>query len=159
MFQYIYIFLSLYGIFNKNWQPGWDFATTLLFSNSSINPFLYCWRLCELRTPVVKTARQMLCKQTEENYRAVAFGKKRNIYSYFCSFPLCYLIYSLFYCQISTLWTTVNKQRTCGHRSRCTEIFLSVFHKWGIFQKTPHVHWTRLLVLFPLPLEIVCKKF
>ena len=43
------------------------FAITAVYMNSSINPFLYCWRLSELRTPVVKTARQMLCKQTEEN--------------------------------------------------------------------------------------------
>ena len=63
----MFILLSLYGIFNKNWQPKWNFATTLVFSNSSINPFLYCWRLRELPTAVVKTARRMLCKQTEEN--------------------------------------------------------------------------------------------
>ena len=61
-----YILLTLYGISDKDWQREWDFATTLVFSNSSINPFLYCWRLRELRTAVVKTARQMLCKQTEE---------------------------------------------------------------------------------------------
>ena len=35
--------------------------------NSSINPFLYCWRLRELRTAVIKTARQMSCKETEAN--------------------------------------------------------------------------------------------
>ena len=39
---------------------------TLVFLNSSINPFLYCWRLPELRVAVVKTLRKMLCKQTVE---------------------------------------------------------------------------------------------
>ncbi len=63
----LYVLLTLHGISGSNWQPEWKFASTLVFSNSSINPFLYCWRLRELRTAVVKTARQMLCKQTEEN--------------------------------------------------------------------------------------------
>ena len=63
----MYIILTLQVISNKEWQPEWDFAKTAIFMNSSINTFLYCWRLRELRTAVVKTAKQMLCKQTEEN--------------------------------------------------------------------------------------------
>ena len=62
-----YILLTIHGLANKKWKIEWEFAMTLVFSNSSINPFLYCWRIRELRTAVVKTARQMLCKQTEEN--------------------------------------------------------------------------------------------
>ncbi|XP_078383315.1 adenosine receptor A2b-like [Oculina patagonica] len=63
----MFVSLTFYGITEKTWQPEWEFATTLVLSNSSINPFLYCWRLRKLRTAVVKTARQMLCKQSEEN--------------------------------------------------------------------------------------------
>ena len=63
----IYIILILYGTSNKKWQPEWNFATTLVFMNSAINPFLYCWRLRELRVAVVKTARQMFCKQADAN--------------------------------------------------------------------------------------------
>ncbi|XP_078345000.1 melanocyte-stimulating hormone receptor-like [Oculina patagonica] len=63
----IYVILTIHGISDKNWQTEWSFASTLVLSNSSINPFLYCWRLRELRTAVVKTARQMLYKQTEQN--------------------------------------------------------------------------------------------
>ena len=63
----LYLVLTLAGISEKNLQTEWDFASTAVFMNSSINPFLYCWRLRELRTAVVKTARQMLCKQTEGN--------------------------------------------------------------------------------------------
>ena len=63
----MYIILTLQGISNKEWEPEWGYAETAIFMNSSINPFLYCWRLRELRTAVVKTAKQMLCKQTEEN--------------------------------------------------------------------------------------------
>ena len=58
--------LTLLGLSVKDRQK-WQFAYTAAFMNSSINPLLYCWRLRELSTAVVKTARQMLRKQTEEN--------------------------------------------------------------------------------------------
>ncbi len=48
----------------RHWTRPWYFTDTIAFMNSSINPFLYCWRLGELRTAVIKTARQMFCKQT-----------------------------------------------------------------------------------------------
>ena len=63
----ICILLIRYGISGKELGREWEFAITAVYMNSSINPFLYCWRLSELRTAVVRTARQMLCKQTEEN--------------------------------------------------------------------------------------------
>lgn len=53
--------MSLYVI-TYEWQRAWSFATTAVFMNSSVNPFLYCWRLRELRTPVGKTLRKMCCK-------------------------------------------------------------------------------------------------
>ena len=62
------LLLTLHGLsYRFDWQRESEFATTLVFFNSCINPFLYCWRLHELRTAVVKTARKMLCKETEEN--------------------------------------------------------------------------------------------
>ncbi|XP_078344530.1 histamine H2 receptor-like [Oculina patagonica] len=63
----IYVIMTHYGIFGKDWQPEWEFAHTVAFMNSSINPFLYCLRLRELRPAVVKVAKQILCRQTEEN--------------------------------------------------------------------------------------------
>jgi hypothetical protein len=63
----LYVLLTLNGLSIKDWQTEWEFGITAVFMNSSINPFLYCWRLRELRTAVVKTARQMSCKETEEN--------------------------------------------------------------------------------------------
>ncbi|KAL9958869.1 hypothetical protein ACROYT_G035941 [Oculina patagonica] len=68
---YLILFFTLRGSpytreeLSKKWY--FVFSHTAVFMNSSINPFLYCWRLRELRTAVVKTAKQMLCKQTEEN--------------------------------------------------------------------------------------------
>ena len=50
-----------------HWTKHWTLVETVAFINSSVNPFLYCWRLRELRTAVVKTARQMFCRQIEEN--------------------------------------------------------------------------------------------
>ena len=62
-----YILLTLNGLFlHMRWEPEWNFATTVIFINSAINPFLYFWRLPKLRKAVVNTTRQ-LCKQTEEN--------------------------------------------------------------------------------------------
>ena len=63
----MYVLLTLHGLSYIFWQRESEFATTLVLSNSCINPFLYCWRLRELRAAVVKTARKMLCKETEEN--------------------------------------------------------------------------------------------
>jgi len=61
------VLFTLFGLSIKNWQTEWQFAITAVFMNSSINQFLYCWRLRELRAAVIKTASQALCKQTGEN--------------------------------------------------------------------------------------------
>ncbi|XP_078345372.1 melanocyte-stimulating hormone receptor-like [Oculina patagonica] len=50
-----------------SWSHVWKLAETVAFMNSSINPFLYCWRLRDLRTAIVKTARKIVCKQIQEN--------------------------------------------------------------------------------------------
>ena len=63
----MYVLSIRYGTSNKVRQTEWTLVFALVFSNSSIKPFLYCWRLRELRTAVLKTAKQMLCQQTEEN--------------------------------------------------------------------------------------------
>ena len=48
---------------------AWSFTANLVFANSSINPFLYCWRLRELRVAVIKKVRNITCKNIviEEN--------------------------------------------------------------------------------------------
>ena len=42
------------------------FPFTVVLMNSSINPFLYCWRMTELRTAVFKTMKLFSCRQTDE---------------------------------------------------------------------------------------------
>ena len=39
----------------------WSVATTLLYFNSTLNPFLYCWKISEVRQAVKQTIRQALC--------------------------------------------------------------------------------------------------
>ena len=63
----VFVAMAILFISPSHWNKGWTLADTVVFMNSSINPVLYCWRLRELRTAVVKTVRQMLCKETEEN--------------------------------------------------------------------------------------------
>lgn len=63
----MYILSTLHGISFLNWITEWDFAHTAVFMNSSINPILYCWRLRELRTAVVKTLRQTFYTQTDQH--------------------------------------------------------------------------------------------
>ena len=54
--------MAILAISPDRWTLAWTLADTAAFMNSSINPFLYCWRLREIRTAVVKTARQIVCK-------------------------------------------------------------------------------------------------
>ena len=61
----MYILLSFYEIPYENLKTEWNYATTVVFTNSAINPILYCWRIGELRAAVVKTGRQLLCTNTQ----------------------------------------------------------------------------------------------
>ena len=40
---------------------GWRFTTSVVFLNSSLNPFLYCWKIMEVRQAVKDTIRQCCC--------------------------------------------------------------------------------------------------
>jgi len=60
----MYVLLTLHGLSNKNdWPTDWEFAFTVVFMNSSINPLLYCWRLRKLRRAVVKTSGRCFVKK------------------------------------------------------------------------------------------------
>ena len=49
------------AIYPNHWSSAWNFM------NSSINPFLYCWRLSEPRAAILKIIRNMLCKHSDDN--------------------------------------------------------------------------------------------
>ena len=57
----VVVSLCVYSWSFNNWTKSWNFADTLAFMNSSLNPFLFCWRLNGLRSAVVNMARQKLC--------------------------------------------------------------------------------------------------
>lgn len=63
----LFIAMTILFFFTSHWTVAWNLTDTAAFMNSSINPFLYCWRLRELRTAVVKMARKIKCKKTGEN--------------------------------------------------------------------------------------------
>lgn len=60
----ILISMCLSSISYKHWTKTWHLADTVVFLNSSVNPLLYCWRLGDLRSAVLKTSRKVLCKET-----------------------------------------------------------------------------------------------
>lgn len=60
-----FIYRMVYSdVYFTNPNTAWVFTATLLFANSAINPFLYCWRLRELRAAVKKTLKKMSCRQS-----------------------------------------------------------------------------------------------
>ena len=64
----LFIAMTILFFIPNYWTVAWNLTDTAAFMNSSINPFLYCWRLHELRTAIVKIARKLLCKtETGEN--------------------------------------------------------------------------------------------
>ena len=60
-----FVLLTLFGTLHVAWKPEWTFSSTLTFMNSAINPFLYCWRLRELREAIVKTTKQLFHRPNE----------------------------------------------------------------------------------------------
>ena len=42
------------------------FSLTVVLMNSAINPFLFCWRMTELRAAVFKTVKLFSCRETDE---------------------------------------------------------------------------------------------
>ena len=63
----IYVLMGFSGQIYKNWKSEMKFVATVVFMNSSINPLLYYWRLCELRAAVLKTTKRLLCKETTQD--------------------------------------------------------------------------------------------
>ena len=59
--------ILIWMTYKEHWNIRWRFADTILFMNSAINPFLYCWRNREVREAVLKIVGKRLCKTDEEN--------------------------------------------------------------------------------------------
>ena len=63
----MFIFMIAHAISPTLRSKKFSLASTIVFMNSSVNPILYCWRLRELRTAVLKTLRKTLRQQSEGN--------------------------------------------------------------------------------------------
>jgi len=62
----LFISMIIFGIPHLHLTTGSALVGTVAYTNSSINPILFCWRLRDLRAAVVKISRQMFCTQTVE---------------------------------------------------------------------------------------------
>ncbi|XP_068696468.1 adenosine receptor A2b-like [Montipora capricornis] len=62
----MYILLFLYSASSSYnlWRKEWNFSVTLLLVNSSVNPFLYYWRLRDLRLAIKEIINMLLCRRT-----------------------------------------------------------------------------------------------
>ena len=40
---------------------AWEITATFVYFNSTLNPFLYCWKICEVKQAVKQTIRDALC--------------------------------------------------------------------------------------------------
>ena len=40
----------------------WKLTSTIVFFNSSVNPFIYCWRLQEVRVAVKNVLNEIFCR-------------------------------------------------------------------------------------------------
>ena len=56
------IVVIISGFASVDFKVLQTFPFTVVLMNSSINPFLYCWRMTELRSAVFKTARLFSCR-------------------------------------------------------------------------------------------------
>ena len=59
-FPYLAVFIVT-SVNPVNVFLGRSLTSTIVFINSSLNPFLYCWRLCEVRDIVKQTCRKLVC--------------------------------------------------------------------------------------------------
>ena len=67
--------LCIYILSFENWTKAWNITDVAAIANSSVNPILYCWRLRDLRTAVLKIGRKILCKKTDENHHGLSLSR------------------------------------------------------------------------------------
>ena len=53
--------LTSYSGLSSSLCYAWIYTSTLVYSNSSLTPILYCWKMKEVRQAVKNTIRQVLC--------------------------------------------------------------------------------------------------
>ena len=59
--------------YTKAVKIAYDYATTVVFINSFLNPIVYCWRIREIRQAVKKTLRKSLAGNTNRIFQYLLF--------------------------------------------------------------------------------------
>ena len=57
----VVVFLTMQSTPNSAMYLAWQVTLTLVYLNSLLNPFLYCWKIKEVRQAVKETIRQIFC--------------------------------------------------------------------------------------------------
>ena len=69
-----------------------NFAVTIVYLNSSLNPLLYCWRIREVRQAVKETLRQLFCWSSWSSMHSTILDKSpwdsTPIFIFFCHFSV-----------------------------------------------------------------------
>ena len=55
------IVFVLNNIYSESYSLAWKSTVVLVYFNSALNPFLYCWKISEVRQAVKQSIRQALC--------------------------------------------------------------------------------------------------
>ncbi|CAH3174731.1 unnamed protein product, partial [Porites lobata] len=55
-----YQLLQLYERMHLSSYLAWQFTSTLVYVNSSLNPFIYCWKIREVKLAVKETLRRLV---------------------------------------------------------------------------------------------------
>ena len=58
------IIIMIKGWWGASAENVWQSTVTLIYLNSSLNPFLYCWKITEVRQAVKDTVKQLCCSSS-----------------------------------------------------------------------------------------------
>ena len=60
-FLILFIVVSYSKTHSSHLGVAWEMTSVLVYFNSTLNPFLYCWKIIEVRRAMKQTIRQALC--------------------------------------------------------------------------------------------------
>ena len=60
-FLILFIVVSYSKTYSSHLGVAWEMTSVLVYFNSTLNPFLYCWKIIEVRRAMKQTIRQALC--------------------------------------------------------------------------------------------------
>ena len=81
---------ALTGLRSPTFDLAWDSTLTLLFLNSTLNPFLYYWKIRHLRHAVMGTIRTLCCSLTKSH---VQWKQDINQKPRKTRLPACFIFY------------------------------------------------------------------